>query len=112
MAEHAARFEAALVRANEAVARVPPRTAVPLAQDEPRPSPSADQVNEFEHTLRDLGSIFGELRDGRVDAFVEADELRRRVAGLKDRWLATADHAPPPANVADRSAKDWNFGPP
>jgi hypothetical protein len=103
--DHAPRFEAAVERADEAAARVAARVApAPAPTPEPAAPPqlSPDQASEFDRILKDLGGLFAELRGGKRDPIAALADVRQRTSDLKDHWLATADHAPPPAAAADR----------
>ena len=107
-AEHpdlGARFDAANTRAEDALSRIEP-SAAPSAKPSAEsvseaPTEAAPVPGEFETILAELGALYGDLRKGQLDP-TALGGVHDRVAALKDHWLATADHAPPPAPVADR----------
>jgi hypothetical protein len=62
-------------------------------------TPAADSASDFAQALAGLTRLLADLKAGKADAVAAYDSVHAASVALQDRWLAAADHAPPPDSL-------------
>ena len=103
------RFESGVERmdalaASLAPPTVPTNTSVPesSAVTAPTVAPSGAEESAFAEALTGLDELLAAIRRGERDGLAEIDTIHADSRTLQDRWLAAADHRPPPEQLAAR----------
>ena len=87
----------AITAARSAAAPRPSETPEPPAS----PAPASESGTlAFADALRSLDALVASIRRGERDAIADYDAVHRDSIAAQDRWLATADHEPPPDPLA------------
>ncbi len=108
LTELARRFEAGVAHADAAAAIQAARAAPPaaaatitVAATTPAASSSADD-SAFTDALAGLENLLDSIRGGAPDPYAEVAAIHEQGRALQDRWLAAADHRPPPEQLVAR----------
>jgi exonuclease SbcC len=98
------RFEAAAARMDTAAATLAPPAAGTAEVPATVRSPAAAHADEatFAEAVAGLEAMLAATRSGERDAFADIDTIHADNRALQDRWLAAADHRPPPDHLAAR----------
>jgi exonuclease SbcC len=99
-------FATHLSDAEARLAALPARATTPAAGPPGSAAASGEPpvtaTAAFNEALTALEDLLGRMREGRADAIDAYAELHAESLAAQDRWLATADHEPPPEVLAAR----------
>ncbi len=102
LSELAQRFDAGAARLDaQAATLAPPTPAAPTAAPVRTPEPAGNEA-AFESALASLESLFDAIRRGERDGYAAIESIHVDSRTYQDRWLAEADHRPPPEQLAAR----------
>ena len=106
------RFESGVTRMDTIAATLRPQVPLPTAAPPVSGDPASnehvstrlpdDADSPFTEALDGLDALLASVRAGELDAFTQSDSIHADSRALQDRWLAAADHRPPPERLVER----------